>query len=117
MKNTTHSDKANGATAPGQGAIAEQRSDQTIEQVRDLLFGGARRSLETGLAELREEMQASTHKLQQEFAKELSALQSKLERLEQKAEHDNLASLRNIGSAVSELATKIGALGAERTGR
>ena len=64
--------------AAGNGADAAAHGMAAIDQVRDLLFGGAQRSLETNLSGLREEMRASLKQMQADFTNELTALSARL---------------------------------------
>lgn len=119
MKGTEHEAKSTkdiaGSAPSGNGSDTAHR--ETIDQVRDLLFGGAQRSIESNLAGLRDEMQASLKQLQADFAKELAALQAKVTELEQDTEQKRLASHRDIGAAISELGATISGLGSGRAGR
>jgi hypothetical protein len=96
---------------------AMTRPEETIDQVRDLLFGTAQRSLESRLIGLREEMQASFDELKAEFRKELATLQAMVEELEKSSENKQLASHREIGAAISQLGATISELGSRRTGK
>ncbi len=90
---------------------------ELYDQVRNLLFGGAQRSLETSLAGLREEMQASLTQVQEDFAKELAAVQAKVRDLERDVEQKRLASLKDIGAAISGLGAAVSGLGSGGTGK
>ncbi len=118
-KNTksTASSAAAASAGSGNGSEATAHRETTIDQVRDLLFGGAQRSIEGNLAGLREEMLASLSQLQADFAKEVAALQAKVTELEQDTEQKRLASQRDIGAAISELGATISGLGSGRSGR
>lgn len=109
--------KGAGIVASANGPETAMHPEATIDQVRNLLFGGAQRSIESSLAGLREEMQASVKQLQAEFAKELAALQAKVQELERETEQKRLASQRDIGAAISELGATISGLGSGRAGR
>ncbi|MFB9262801.1 hypothetical protein ACFFWD_06375 [Bradyrhizobium erythrophlei] len=102
---------ANGGDAPAVHDAA------AIDQVRDLLFGGAQRSIESNLAGLRDEMQASLKQMQVDFANEIAAVQAKVAELERDTEQRRLTSLKDIGAAISELGAAISGLGSGRTGR
>ncbi|RUU14315.1 hypothetical protein EOD23_01335 [Mesorhizobium sp. USDA-HM6] len=116
MKGAEQAEKAAGGAASANGSEAAIHPEATIDQVRNLLFGGAQRSIESNLAGLREEMQASLKQLQADFAKEIAALQTRLQELEQDTEQKRLASHRDIGAAISELGATITRLGSA-TGR
>ncbi|MBR0794403.1 hypothetical protein JQ615_03270 [Bradyrhizobium jicamae] len=105
---------ANSASA-GNGVDAAHGA-AAIDQVRDLLFGGAQRSIESNLAGLRAEMQASLKQLQSDFAGELAALQAKVVELEHDTEQKRLASLKDIGGVITQLGVVISGLGSGRTG-
>lgn len=117
MKAAEQAAKAADGAASANGSEATIRAEATIDQVRNLLFGGAQRSLESNLAGLREEMQASIKQLQADFAKELAALQAHVLELERETEQKRLASQRDIGAAISELGASISGLGSGRAGR
>jgi hypothetical protein len=105
------------AAAGGNGADTAQHGAATIDQVRDLLFGGAQRSIEGNLAGLREEMQASLKQMQADFANELTAITARVSDLERDTEQKRLDSLKDIGSAISQLGAAISGLGSGRTGK
>src|SRR5262245_1107171 len=100
-RQTKGTDGLAGAAAAGNGADPQAQTMAAIDQVRDLLFGGAQRSLETNLAGLREEMQASLKQMQADFSNELVALQAKVSDLERDTEQRRLESLKDIGGAIS----------------
>lgn len=116
MRGSEQVEKNANEVGPTKEVVASANSDRTIDQVRDLLFGGAQRSIESSLAGLRDEMQTSVKQIQAEFAKELAAVHAKLQELERESDDQRLASQRNIGAAISELGAKISGLGSGRTG-
>ncbi len=103
--------------AAGNGADAPAHNAATIDQVRDLLFGGAQRSIEGNLADLREEMQASLKQLQADFANELATVQARVSDLERDTEQKRLDSLKDIGAAISQLGAAVSGLGSGRSGK
>lgn len=117
MKGNEQAKKDPNGTASTNVAEAVMRSEAAIDQVRDLLFGGAQRSIESSLTSLQEEMQKSLKQLQAEFAKELAVMQAKVAELERDTEEKRLASQRDIGAAISELGATISGMGSGRTGR
>lgn len=121
MKGTERQAKGTDGSAnpapPTNGLDAAVRGETTIDQVRDLLFGGAQRSIESNLSGLREEMQASLAQMQADFARELAALQQKVQDLERDTEQKRLASLRDIGASISQLGAAISGLGSDRAGK
>jgi hypothetical protein len=110
-------EKSTNGTASASRPEATADAGATIDQVRDLLFGGAQRSIESKLDGLREEMQASLKQIQADLAKELAAVQAKVLELEQDTEQKRLASHSDIGTAISELGATISRLGSGRAGR
>jgi len=117
MKSKEHIETGPNGTVPAGGPEATTPPENTIDQVRDLLFGGAQRSIESSLAGLREEMHAAVKQLQAEFAREQAALQAKVEELRRETEEKRLASQRDIGAAISDLGATITGLGSDRAGR
>jgi hypothetical protein len=107
---------AAGTTEPDGPMETSAPAEATIDQVRDLLFGGAQRSLQGSLVALREEMQASLAQVRQDFAKELAAVQAKVRELEQDTEQKRLSSLKDVGAAISQLGAAVSGLGSGRTG-
>ncbi|MFC6489845.1 hypothetical protein [Nitratireductor sp. GCM10026969] len=96
---------------------ATTRPEETIEQVRDLLFGSAQRSLEDKLTLLKEEMRSSVKELKEEFEKELATIRAMVEELERNSEMRQLDSHKEIGAAISQLGATISEMGSRRTGR
>lgn len=105
------------AAATGNGADSAAHGMAAIDQVRDLLFGGAQRSMETNLAGLREEMQASLKQMQADFTNELTALQARVADLARDTEQKRLDSLKDIGAAITQLGAAISGLGSARSGK
>ncbi|WP_265516756.1 hypothetical protein [Nitratireductor luteus] len=110
-------DAGENASATEEEATARAKetidAEETIDQVRALLFGGAQRSLENRLVGLREEMQASL----KEFQAELAAVREMILELERSSEKKQLDSHKEIGAAISKLGTTISALGSDRAGK
>lgn len=116
-RQTKGTDGPDNAAIAGNGADAAAHNAATIDQVRDLLFGGAQRSIEGNLAGLREEMQASLKQMQADFANEIAAVQARVSDLERDTEQKRLDSLKDIGAAISQLGAAISGLGSGRTGK
>lgn len=115
MKRNEHAERTEAETGVTNGSAAARHSDATIEQVRDLLFGGAQRSIETQLAALRDETKSSLAALEAKFTKELASIQEQLLQLERATDEKRLASHRDIGAAISRLGESISGLGAAST--
>ena len=117
-RQTRDTDGTANAAAAGNGAdSAAHNAAATIDQVRDLLFGGAQRSIEGNLAGLREEMQASLKQMQADFANEIAAVQARVSDLERDTEQKRLDSLKDIGASISQLGAAISGLGSGRSGK
>ena len=101
--------QGNGLDVPG--------GEATIDQVRNLLFGGAQRSIESNLDALRQESQAALAQARADFANELAAVRAELAQLERATEQKRLASLKDIGTAITQLGAAISGLGSDRTGK
>lgn len=102
-----------GEKASASDEEATAHPEETIDQVRDLLFGGAQRSLENRLVGLREEIQASIKELQAELA----AVREMILELERSSEKKQLDSHKEIGAAISKLGASISELGSGRAGK
>lgn len=79
----------------------------TIDQVRDLLFGEARREHDNRIAEL----DLTIKRLQSRFAEQLSAMEAKMEAMSVTLSSRQDESLRQIGEAIVSLGRQISALG------
>jgi hypothetical protein len=86
---------------------ADATPANTIEQVRDLLFGDAKREQDTRLAEL----DLTVKRIQSHFAAELSAIEARMEVMSQVLSARHEESLRRIGEAMVSLGHQIAALG------
>jgi hypothetical protein len=113
MEGVEQIERGAGENASANEEEATARPEETIDQVRDLLFGRAQRSLENRLISMREEMQASIRELQAELA----AAREMILELEQNSEKKQLDSHREIGAAISKLGATIGELGSGRPGK
>jgi hypothetical protein len=81
-----------------------------IDQVRDLLFGGAQRSIETRLDDLDHAVEAKIKALKQEFAEHITELQDRLAAAERDAEQRRINSVQDIGTAIAQLGATINKL-------
>lgn len=101
-----------------QGQTAEHASSEredvtgispvnTIEQVRDLLFGEAKREHDTRIAEL----DLAVRSMQSRIAEQLSAMEARMDVMSQTLSAKHEESLRRIGDAIVSLGHQISALG------
>lgn len=79
----------------------------TIEQVRDLLFGEAKREHDNRIADL----DLTIKRMQSNIAEQLSAMEAKMEAMSQALSSRHDESLRRIGEAIVSLGHQISALG------
>lgn len=86
---------------------ADNKSATTIEQVRDLLFGEARRQHDTRFAELDHAIKSMDSRI----AEQLRAMEVKMEAMSQALSTRHEESLRQIGEALVSIGRHIAALG------
>jgi hypothetical protein len=89
----------------------------TIDQVRELLFGGTRRSIEQQLADAETKIDARITELRAELLDRIATLEARLIDAQRHEESERGTAIRNIGTAIADLGATIGNLGASRTGR
>ena len=90
-----------------QEQAAHAPAANTIEQVRDLLFGEAKREHDNRIAEL----DLTVKRMQSHIAEQLSAMEAKMEAMSQTLSSRQEQSLRQIGEAMVLLGRQISALG------
>jgi alpha-D-ribose 1-methylphosphonate 5-triphosphate synthase subunit PhnG len=81
----------------------ESVQSNTIEQVRDLLFGEAQR----GNDKRHDELNAAIEALRQDMPKRLNMLEARLIEQDRNAEQRHIAAIRGIGTAISELGEQV----------
>lgn len=79
----------------------------TIDQVRDLLFGGAQRSLESRLDDLDRALEAKLKDMKTEFAEQITQLQNQLAVAERDMDKKRISSIQEIGAAINKLGATI----------
>jgi hypothetical protein len=89
----------------------------TIEQVRELLFGGAKRSIEQHLADVELKLEGRIGELRAEMLDRLAALEARLVDAQRHEEGARGTAIRDIGTAIADLGATISNLGASRAGR
>jgi uncharacterized protein YukE len=89
---------------------SEETSANTIDKVRDLLFGEAKREHDSRIAELNDAMNAANERIAEQFR----AMEAKMDAMSQalSARHDE--NLRQIGEAIVSVGRQITALGSAR---
>lgn len=103
--------------AGAEASIGQGPLPSTIDQVRDLLFGGAQRSIEQHLSDIREALEASNNQLRSDFNAQISQLEAKLAALERNTEDKHSTTVQQIGAAISQLGSTVSSLGEARKGR
>jgi hypothetical protein len=83
-----------------------------MEQVRELLFGEARRSTEQNFASLDAKLEA----MRADFLARLAALESRLADVAAETEKNSAASVDAIGAAISQLGATVQNLSVRRKG-
>lgn len=90
-----------------QEQAADNAAINTIDQVRDLLFGEAKREHDNRIAEL----DTAVERMQIRIAEQLSAMEARMEAMSQALSSRHEESLRKIGEAIVSLGRQISALG------
>lgn len=102
------------ATAAAAGAMA---GSDTIDQVRELLFGADKRNTEATLAELKADLQRSVEELRRELQHQVDVLTNRLIELERDTENRRISAIADIGAAIGEIGARVQNLGAQATRR
>lgn len=89
----------------------------TIEQVRELLFGGAKRSIEQQVADVEVKLDARISELRADLLDRLATLEARLVDAQRHEESERGTAIRDIGTAIADLGATISNLGASRAGR
>jgi hypothetical protein len=100
-----------------QSSASVLTSSDTIEQVRELLFGHEKRKTESDLSELRAELAASVEALRAEMRQNVDMLTSRLIDLDKTTETRRLESIGDIGRAISDLGARIQNMGSDKSRR
>ncbi len=90
-----------------QGQATDKGPADTIEQVRDLLFGEAKREHDDRIAEL----DLAIKSLNTRITEQLGAIETKMEAMSQALSSRHDESLRQIGEAIVAVGRQISALG------
>ena len=94
-------------------AAAERTAaDETILQVRELLFGEDKRTTERRLADL----DAKIDQLRADMSDRLTSLENLIAQLSADTEKRRLASVRDIGAAIADIGASVQKMGAARNG-
>lgn len=93
---------------PEQGP--DEASANTIDKVRDLLFGEAKREHDNRIAELDATMKAMNDRIADQF----KAMEAKMDAMSQALSSRHDESLRQIGEAIASVGRQISSLGSAR---
>ncbi|QLP98121.1 MAG: hypothetical protein HZY79_13125 [Rhodoblastus sp.] len=102
-----------GKEAAAQAAAAHD----TIDQVRELLFGHEKRRTDQSLTELRAELAQQVDALRAEMRQQVDSLTARLIDLEKTTEQRRLDAISDIGQAISQLGAAIQNMGADKSRR
>jgi phage host-nuclease inhibitor protein Gam len=91
-------------------AVSEDTSANTIDKVRDLLFGEAKREHDNRIAELNDAMIAMNDRMAEQFR----AMEAKMEAMAQALAARREEDLRRVGEAIVSVGQQIAALGNAR---
>jgi 16S rRNA C1402 (ribose-2'-O) methylase RsmI len=86
--------------------------DNTILQVRELLFGEDKRSTDRRLADL----DAKIDQLRADMSDRLTSIENLIAQLSADTEKRRLASVRDIGAAIADIGASVQKMGAARNG-
>src|SRR5512139_721996 len=106
-------DKRKGEASAAEAAAADG-PPENLDKVRDILFGGQMRAVETRMQNLEERLRREHHSLKAEFGKQLSELESSLkastQELSEKAAAERTKRVEEIKSLTAEIKEAIRAL-------
>lgn len=111
--NSAHNDEA--ALPSSQPSLAH--AGDTIDQVRELLFGHEKRRTDQELTDLRAEMAREVETLRAEMAQHVEALTARLMDLDRTSEQRRLEAVSEIGKAISQLGAAVQNMGADTSRR
>jgi len=83
-----------------------------MEQVRELLFGETKRTVEQNTQALEQRLEST----RAEFLARFVALENRLNELARDTKHDQAESIETIGSAIAQLGASLQTLGRQRKG-
>ncbi len=93
---------------------AEPAVANTIDQVRELLFGADKRATDTRLADLDAKMEKALAELRADMTARFVELENRLEATRADLETSRLSSIDDIGAAIANLGASVRNLGAAK---
>ena len=90
--------------------------DQTIDQVRELLFGHEKRTTDTRLRDLDSKMEARLEALHKEMTARFNSVENMLAELARDTENRRLSAISDIGAAISQLGATVQKMGNGHSG-
>jgi ABC-type phosphate transport system auxiliary subunit len=90
--------------------------DQTIDQVRELLFGHEKRTTDTRLKDLDNKMEARLDALHKEMTARFNSVENQLAELARDTENRRLSAISDIGAAISQLGATVQKMGNGHSG-
>ncbi len=98
-----------------EGAAAVEAD--TINQVRELLFGADRRATDTRLGQIDDKLEKLVSDLRADLAAKFADLESRIETLARDVEQKRLTSVDDIGAAIANLGAAVRNMGASGKAR
>ncbi len=91
-------------------------TEQTIEQVRELLFGHEKRSTDHRIRDLDGKLEARLDALHKEMSARFTNIENMISELARDTEHRRLSSISDIGAAISQIGANVQKMGGGRNG-
>jgi hypothetical protein len=108
--------KNNGARGEAVEGVAAVEAD-TINQVRELLFGADKRATDTRFGQFDDKLEKLAADLRADLAAKFADLESRIETLARDVEHKRLTSVDDIGAAIANLGAAVRNMGASGKAR
>ncbi|MGO8740543.1 hypothetical protein [Rhodoblastus sp.] len=103
--------KSNSGKSEAVESIAAVEAN-TIDQVRELLFGADKRATDTRFAQLDDKLEKLVADLRADLAAKFADLENRIETLARDVEHKRLTSIDDIGAAIANLGATVRNMGA-----
>jgi hypothetical protein len=102
---------SNGKAEAVEGVVAAAEAD-TINQVRELLFGADKRATDASLAQIDDKFEKIVAELRADLAAKFADLESRIDTLARDVENKRLTSIDDIGAAIANLGATVRNMGA-----
>lgn len=108
--------KSNGARGEAVEGVAAIEAD-TINQVRELLFGADKRATDTRFGQIDDKLEKLIAELRGDLAAKFADLENRIETLARDVEQRRLTSVDDIGAAIANLGAAVRNMGASGKAR